>query len=164
MINNIPNSIFFTFFSASDILTALMAWSLATWAFCRVKVRLFWSSSAFLMAFWLLDVKLFTNASDLLAAAATAIQRTRRTGISGHWPIENDAKSWKMTETLAHGYSSESTLSELSEVLRFTKGQEIISSACLTLLTLFRKKVGVQLFGVCALIQTNTVIAWWRLK
>ena len=25
------------------------------------------------------------------------------------WPIQNDAKTPKMTETLAHGYSSEST-------------------------------------------------------
>ena len=30
------------------------------------------------------------------------------------WPIQHDAKTWKMTETLAHGYSSESTQRDLS--------------------------------------------------
>ena len=30
------------------------------------------------------------------------------------WPIQKDAKTLKMTETLAHGYSSESTQQELS--------------------------------------------------
>ena len=25
------------------------------------------------------------------------------------WPIQNDAKKWKMSETLTYGYSSEST-------------------------------------------------------
>ena len=31
------------------------------------------------------------------------------------WPIQNDAKKLKMTETLAHGYSSESTQRDSSE-------------------------------------------------
>ena len=30
------------------------------------------------------------------------------------WPIQNEAKNLKMTETLANGYSSESTQRELS--------------------------------------------------
>ena len=32
-----------------------------------------------------------------------------------NFPIQNDAKNWKMTETLAHGYSSEGTQREVSK-------------------------------------------------
>ena len=37
------------------------------------------------------------------------------------WPIQNDAKTSKITETLANGYSSESTRQELSNEYQHDK-------------------------------------------
>ena len=49
------------------------------------------------------------------------------------WPIQNDAKNLKMTETLAHGYSPESTqrgLSNENNMTGFRCFSKIFGSLC----------------------------------
>ena len=61
------------------------------------------------------------------------------------WPIENDAKIWKMTETLAHGYSFESTHQELSNAYQYDRVKMFFKEFCILVLW---TKVGSALEGL----------------
>ena len=49
-------------------------------------------------------------------------------------PIQNDAKSWKMTETLAYGYSSESTQQVLFNECQHDGVQMVFKNLCVLVL------------------------------
>ena len=50
------------------------------------------------------------------------------------WPLRNDAKSSEMKETLAHGYSSESTQQELSSQYQHDRVKMIFKNLCVLVL------------------------------
>ena len=62
-------------------------------------------------------------------------------------PIQNDAKSWKMTETLANRYSSESTQRELSNEYKHERIKMIIKNPCVPMINW--TKVALGLFVSC---------------
>ena len=47
------------------------------------------------------------------------------------WPIQNDEKTEKMIETLAHGYSPESTRRELSNEYQHSRVKMVLKDLCL---------------------------------
>ena len=49
-------------------------------------------------------------------------------------PIQNDAKKLKMTETLAHGYSSEITQRELSNEYQQNRVKMVFKNLCIVVL------------------------------
>ena len=48
--------------------------------------------------------------------------------------IQNDAKTWKMTETLANGYSYESAQRELSNEYQLDRVQMVFKNLCVRVL------------------------------
>ena len=47
------------------------------------------------------------------------------------WPVQNDTKTWKMTETLAHEYSSDSTQWELSNEYQHDRVKMVFKDLCI---------------------------------